>query len=125
MRFAGIWTNSMSIAITIYGTVLVACLLGGGVVAWLVALPVLFIVIHLIGIPLVLVCEIAERARLLPKSCRADALEILMLAALFGIGACCLSSWVLHLFGGFLLLMLLLRIAFSSHWEPGEPVELP
>ena len=118
MKFAQHWTTAMSVGIAAYGMALVAHLCGGGFLGWVVALPGMFVGLHLVGIPLVLVCEIGERARIIPRRWRTGIHELLLVTTLLVVGLPFLPTTVSGLFTAFLMLKLLLRISFALGGSP-------
>ena len=124
MRFAADWTVAMAIAIASFGVLLCGIGLGGGVIAWLVSLPVVFVGIHAIGIPVVLLTEIAEKIGIVPFRLRALAHEWLLVSVLLLIGWLILAEPVALGATEFFAVMFVLRVLFSRCWKPGEPLEI-
>lgn len=124
MNFAGLWTAVMAAAIAGYGAVLCASVWGGGAIAWALALPGAFVALQLLGLPVVLVGSLAERAGFLPPSRRSGFHEILLVALLVSLGWFWLVPAAHLAAAAFFALMYSLRTVFRARWQPGEPVEI-
>ena len=124
MRIAGIWTYLVSLAIAALLTVICASALGGGIVGWLLGIPAMFLLLHLIGIPVVVVCEFAEKIGCLPRRWRPVADEVLLVGVFLAAGSQALPGSACLVVSGFFGLMYLLRIVLHRCWIPGEPEEV-
>ncbi len=124
MRVAAAWTMAMSIALAIL--VMAACALafGGGFLAWLFAVPAMFVALHLCALPVVLLCELAEKTRLLRRAWRPLVDEILVVSLLIALASLVLPRPVTLAVAGFFAMMYLLRFCLCRHWVPGEPEEV-
>ena len=124
MKLAAAWTMMMSIALAIVVTVACALAFGGGLLAWLVAGPAMFVALHVCGLPVVMLCELAENAKLLPRAWRPLVDEMLVVALLIGLASLVLPMPLkLVVVVGFVG-MYLLRLCLFCCWSPGEPVEV-
>lgn len=124
MRLAGQWTWMMAIAIAALGVTIFARCWGGGAVAWMLAPLGVFVSLQVIGLLIVLPCELAERCGIVPRAWRPHLHDCLLHGALLGIGYQVIGmpwmGWILVYFA----LMHLLRLLLRRQWAPGEPVQV-
>ncbi|MGI9241981.1 MAG: hypothetical protein ACR2RV_14355 [Verrucomicrobiales bacterium] len=113
----------MAVAIGGIGAGLIVRVSGPSLWGWLVALPGVFLGLQVVGLPIVLMGGLLERARLVPAAARAQLHECVLvgvlLALTFNVLSLPLALWTL----GFFTLMYTLRILCRKCWDPGLPKE--
>jgi hypothetical protein len=119
-----LWTTLMAVAIACDATAIAFMLLGGGGIGWLLAFPLMFFGLQILGLPVVLVCELAERIRIVRRAWRPLVDEILIVGCLCLLGFWWLPKPVAIGFGGLFSTMYLLRLLARKSWIPGEAVEV-
>jgi len=124
MKFAAVWTRGMAVAIAIYATAVFAVACGGGLLAWLLALPGAFVGLHLLALPIVGCCELLESCAGLPNRWRANVHEWLIIAALICLGTAFLPPLARVASFIFFVTMLIMRLACNHFWKPVAPVEV-
>lgn len=124
MKFAALWTMLMAVAIALYGAVVFAWAFGAGAIAWLLALPGMFVGLQLLGLLLVILAEFAEHCGFVRASWRATIHEWMLVAVLLWIGVRILPSSAMVCAVSFFAVMCLIRLLFHRCWKPGEPVEI-
>jgi len=124
MRFAAAWTALMSVALALLVTGACASWFGGSLLAWLLAIPAMFLALHLVGLPVVLLCELGERVKLVRRAWRPLVDEVLVVALCVAAASWTFASGVALAAAGFFGLMYLLRLCLHRLWKPGEPEEV-
>ena len=124
MKLPATWTQVMALAIAAYSTVLFATLFGGTWLAWLCALPAMFVGLQVFGVPVVVLCEMAERSKILPGKLRPLIDEMVIVGGISGAGVWLLSTWVATAVTVFFGAMYAFRLIAASLWLPGEAEEI-
>jgi hypothetical protein len=114
----------MAVAIALLSVATFASGCGGGVTAWLMALPGAFIALQVLGFVVVMLCGILEKVGLVRSSSRPVLHDFLIHGALLGSGFALLGSPLMRWVLAYFVVMYLIRVIFRASWEPGEPLEV-
>ena len=114
----------MAFAIAALGVTIFARCWGGGAAAWLFAPLAVFVGLQVIGLLIVLPCELLDRCGIVPRDWRPYLHDSLLHGALLGLGYRVVEmpwmGWILAYFA----LMHGLRLLLMRAWIAGEPVEV-